>query len=227
MHITDTTEQFRRHMKAAGYADSTVSVYSYWLCEFEKYLEKCGIDDLRKVTRRDILNYREKVITEPLSASTVTLKLRPVKRLFEYLEQSRRILISPAEGLPEIRGAGKRIGTVLTPDEMKRLLSQADMSTDTSVRNRAVMELMYSAGIRVGELVSLEVSDPDFDTRVLRIRRGKGNVQRIVPLGTSALRHLKMYLQEVRPVSVQKKPDEKHLFLNESGTGVSTSWGTH
>lgn len=223
MDITITIKEFKKHMKAAGYADSTVKAYSYWLCEFEKYLEKCGIDDLRKVTRREILNYREKVMSEPASSETRALKLRPVKQMFEYLEQSHRILISPAEGLPEVRGTKKRIKTVLTSDEIKNLFSQAGTASDTSVRNRAVMELMYSTGIRVMELEHLEVHDPDFDSNVIHIHRGKGSRERIVPLGKSVARHLKKYLQEVRPGFAQEKSDEKRLFLSNTGTPLTAN----
>lgn len=223
MDITVTIIEFKKHLKAAGYAESTIKAYCYWLREFEKYLEKRGIEDFRKVTRGEILDYQEKVMSEPLAPETRAVKLRPVKRIFEYMEQSHRLLVNPAEGLSEIRGTKKRIKAVLSHDEIRKLLSQAGAGSGTSVRNRAVMELMYSAGIRVGELVSLEVCDPDFDSRVLHIRRGKGSKDRVVPLGKSAAGHLEIYLREVRPVFAKGKPGEKHLFLGGSGSPLTSN----
>ncbi len=221
MDVTVTIREFRKHLKAAGYADTTVKWYGKWLSQFEQYLRDRGITDLRKVTRQEILAYQEKIMSEPIAAESKSLKIRPVRRLFEHLAETQRLLVSPAEAFAQISVKNRKIGTVLTPGEVTKFLEQPDLSSDTGIRNRAVTELFYSSGIRLNELLSLETHDPDFENMVVRIRIGKGGKQRTVPLGKSASAHLRDYLEKVRPAHAEKNPGERRLFLNSSGGPLS------
>ncbi|MCP4082240.1 MAG: tyrosine-type recombinase/integrase [Planctomycetaceae bacterium] len=221
MNVTETVKEFKKHLKTAGYADTTVKWYGKWLTQFEQYLKDRGITDLRKVTRQEIAAYQEKIMSEPIAAESRGLKIRPVKRLFEHLAESQRLLVNPAEAFAQISVKNRKIGTVLTPGEVAKLLDQADLSLAAGIRNRAVTELLYSSGIRVDELMSLETHDPDFENMVIRIRRGKGGKDRAVPLGKSAFRYLKDYLENVRPVHAETNPGQPRLFLNSSGGPLS------
>lgn len=88
------------------------------------------------------------------------------------------------------------------------------------IRNRAILEVMYATGIRINELVNLEVYHADLKDKVLYIRKGKGRKERVVPLGTHAAVYLKEYLEKVRPRHAKKNPKERNLFLTHSGTAI-------
>jgi len=217
MDVVVTVLEFKHHMKARGYAEATIKNYSENLDLFKLYLDEQNIPDLRKVNHRLILDYQEGVMNKPLAMESKANRIRPVKRLFEYLTESHKLLINPTEGIVETSRKNRKIGTVLTIDEMKKLLDQPNLSLRPHIRNRAIMEVMYSTGIRIKELVSLEVYHVDLKDQVLYIRKGKGGKQRVVPLGKGAVKYLKEYLEHIRPWWARKNPKERRLFLNHSG----------
>jgi integrase/recombinase XerD len=173
--------------------------------------------DMRKVTRDVVEAYREKVMNEPIAVESRALKIRPVKRLFEHLARTHRLLINPAEGIKETCRRGRKIGPVMTLDEMKRLLEAPNLSLRTGIRDRALMEALYSTGMRLDELLFLEISHVDLRDMTLFIRKGKGAKQRVVPLGKNAGRYLREYLEDIRPWYARKNPREGRLFINHSG----------
>jgi integrase/recombinase XerD len=221
MDVVVTVLEFGNYLKSCGYAQSTVESYRENLTLFKRYLEQCSITDLRKVNHQLIVDYQQQVASRPLASETRALRIRAVKRFFEYLTQSHRLLINPTEGIVETSRKNRKIGPVLTIDEVKRLLSQPNLSLRPHFRNRAIMELMFCTGIRIDELVKLEVFHVDLKDQVLYIRKGKGRKQRVVPLGKTAVHYLKQYLEHIRPWWVRKNPKERALFLNHSGLALN------
>jgi integrase/recombinase XerD len=209
--------EFKNQLKARGYAENTIDGYRKNLDLFRRYLEERNITDIRKVNHQLILDYQQKVMSEPIATESKALKIRPVKRLFEYLVETHRLLINPTEGIVETCRKNRRIGTVLSVDEIKRLFNQPNLSLKTHIRDRAIMEVLYSTGIRLDELLSLEVYHVDLKDLVLYIRKGKGKKQRVVPLGKNAAKYLREYLEEIRPYYVRKNPKERTLFLLNTG----------
>jgi site-specific recombinase XerD len=209
--------EFKNQLKARGYAEATIEGYRKNLDQFTRYLEEENITDLRTVTKEIIHHYQVKVMAEPIAMESKALKVRPVKRLFEYLTETNKLLINPTEGIVETTRRNRKIGVVLTIEEMKRLLSQPNLSLKTHIRDRAVMEMLYSTGIRLDELLGLEVYHVDLKENVLYIRKGKGRKERVVPLGKEAARYLREYLEKVRPHHGKRNPKERRLFLNHSG----------
>jgi integrase/recombinase XerD len=210
-------KRFIDHLKARRYADYTISAYSRYLEIFEQYLCDRNISDLKQVTAQVIFDYHEKIMAEPIALASKALKIRPVRRLFKYLEDTHCLLINPADSLVMIHGRSKNIGTVLTIDEIKRLLNQPDLSLDTGIRDRAVMETFYGTGIRKNELLNLEIFDADLKEKTLYVRKGKGRKERMVPLGKNATRYLKLYLEKARPALSKGSQKEQAMFLNRSG----------
>jgi integrase/recombinase XerD len=104
---------------------------------------------------------------------------------------------------------------------MKKLLDQPNLSLRPHIRNKAIMEVMYCTAIRIDELVSLDVYHADLKDKVLYIRKGKGKKQRVVPLGKTAVKHTREYLEHIRPWWARKNPKEKKLFLNHHGLPLS------
>ena len=221
MDVVITIAEYKKQLTARGYAESTVEGYSKNLGLFRRYLEERNISDLRKVTNQIILDYQEKVMSESIAMESKALKIRPVKRLFEYLVETHKLLINPTEGIVETCRINRKVGTVLTVDEISRLLAQPNLSLKTHIRDRAIMELFYSTAIRVDELVNLEVYNVDLKDRVLYIRKAKGRKQRVVPFGKTACKYLREYLEKIRPYYGKKNPKERRLFLLNNGLPIT------
>jgi integrase/recombinase XerD len=221
MDVIVTIAEFVNQLKARGYASNTIISYRRNLSHFKRYLAGRQLADLRKATASVVHEYQQKVMAELIAMESKALKIRAVKRLFEYLTESHRLLINPTEGIVETCRKGRRIGSVLTIDEVKKLFCQPNLSLKTGLRDRAIMEVLYCTGIRIDEFMALEVYHVDLKDKVLYIRKGKGRTQRVVPLGKAALKYLKEYLYRIRPYYVRKNPRQRTLFVNHSGGSLS------
>ena len=221
MDILLTITEFKNHLKALGYAESTIEGYRKGLDLFRRYLQDRKLFDLRKVTNQVILDYQITVMAQPIAMESKSLKIRPVKRLFEHLTATHKLLINPTEGIVETCRKNRKIAPVLTAPEIKDLLGQPDLSLKTGIRDRTVMEVLYSSAIRLDELLHLETHHADLKDKVIYIRKGKGKKQRVVPLGKSAVKHLREYLEKVRPYSTKKTPGERRLFLLNTGRPIT------
>jgi integrase/recombinase XerD len=217
MDVAVVIAEFKNYLSSCGYALRTVASYRENLAPFAAYLQSRGIDDLRKVTAAVIEDYQHQVMATDLAAESKALRLRPVKRLFEYLVAGHKLLINPAETIIETCRKHRRIGPVLSVKEVKKLMAQPNLSLRPHLRNRAVMEVMYATGLRINELVHLQVYDVDLTDKVIFIRKGKGRKQRVVPLSKTAAGFLKEYLEKIRPWWVRKNPRQRRLFLNHHG----------
>ena len=212
---------FVKKLHASGYAASTIEGYTRNLSFFKRYLSAHGIDDLRKVTPKLIHEYQQSVAAEPLATESKAMRIRPVKRLFEHLVADHRLLINPTEGVVETCRKGRKIGPVLTFEEVKILLDQPNLKLKTGIRDRAVMEVFYSSGPRLAELLSLEIYDADLKEKVFFIRKGKGRKDRVVPIGKNAVNYIRQYLQSVRSGFAMPNTNEPILFLNKRGYPLS------
>jgi integrase/recombinase XerD len=221
LDILTTITEFKQHLKALGYADATMESYRKNLDLFCRYLKGRDVTDMRKVTHALICDYQQAVMAQTIAMESKALKLRPVKRLFEYLVKIHKLLINPTEGIVETCRKNRKIGTVLTVAEIKKLLEQPNLSLKTGIRDRAVMEVLYAAAIRLNELLSLEVYHVDLSDKVLYIRKGKGRKQRVVPLGKTATAWLREYLERVRSYYAKKNPKERRLFLLNTGLAMN------
>jgi integrase/recombinase XerD len=227
MEADTVIKEYQNHLKALGYAAATVEIYRKNLGQFRRYLAGEEIRDLRRVSRETVLSYQARVMDEENAMETKALKLRPVKRLFEHLVESNRLLINPAEGIVETCRRNRKAGVVLTVKEIKKLFDQPNLSFTCQIRNKAIMELLYATGIRLDELLTLTVHDPDFKEKVLYVRKGKGKKQRLVPVGKTALQTLKEYLDKIRPKHAKRNPGERTLFLDNRGKPLTPACIRH
>jgi len=205
-----TINRFKRHLTALGYADNTIDIYQRNLDQFQRYLDSRNITDLRQVTRSVMLDYQETLSNDKTAPETKASKIRSVKRFFEYLVDENKLLINPSEGMVEVSRKNRKIGTVLTITEINKLLDQPDTSL-AGLRNRAVMEVLYSTGVRIDELIHLEIKDLNREDGTLYIRKAKGGNERIIPIGKRALKHVDRYLDQLS----DGRPDR--IFINRSG----------
>ena len=220
MDVVIVLTEYKNQLKGRGYAPTTIESYTWNLDQFKHYLEEVNISDIRSVTKQVIIDYQAKVMSESIALESKALKIRPVKRLFEYLTETHRLLINPTDGIVETSRKNRKVGTVLTIDEVKKLLNQPNLSIRIHIRDRAVMEVLYSSGIRLDELLNLEVYHVDLKDKVLYIRKGKGRTQRVVPIGKQAAFYVKEYLENIRPHYARKNPKERILFLTNEGLAM-------
>ena len=127
MDILTTIAEFKQHLKAQGYAESTLESYRKNLDLFCRYLQGRDVADMRKITYPLICDYQQAVMAQPIAMESKALKLRPVKRLFEYLVKTHRLLINPTEGIVETCRKNRKIGPVLSIEEVKKLMAQPNL----------------------------------------------------------------------------------------------------
>ncbi|MBX2968393.1 MAG: site-specific tyrosine recombinase XerD [Cyclobacteriaceae bacterium] len=154
-----------------------------------------------------------------MSAYSQARILSGIKGFYKYLMFEELIEKDPTELLegPKI---GRKLPDTLNYEEIVKLLEAIDLSTPEGSRNRAMLEVLYSSGLRVSELVELKLNNIYFDVGFLRVI-GKGNKERLVPLGRDAMKYLKIYIDEVRVHVPVKKGFESHVFLNRFGKKIS------
>jgi integrase/recombinase XerD len=214
---------FTEHLKVLNRSPATIEAYSEHARSFLEAIDQ----DVRAVTRTALeswiagLHDYTTATGKPYSIGTISLKVRSIKRLFEYLEKVNRILVNPAEFIREpkkVRGLPRNI---LTPAEARQILDQPNLGTLTGIRDRAVLEVFYSTGVRLEELCSLTIYDADLQGGMLRITKGKGKKDRVVPLGKHAVRSLREYITKVRPHFTRKNRTERRLFIDARGKPLS------
>jgi integrase/recombinase XerD len=169
------------------------------------------------------LHYYRKQDGQPLSHASQRGKLIPVKGFFKWLTRHNHILYNPASELEMARLPRRLPKHVLTAEEVESVLRQIDTGDPLGVRDRAVIETLYSTGIRRMELVNLHVLDVDAERGTLLVRQGKGSKDRLVPIGERALYWINRYVAQVRLHLVVGR-DDGTLFLTRTGEVFNLNW---
>jgi len=220
--MNDLLFSFTEHMQVRGYSPATKAHYQGHLQGFIVWLSKTGVTDLTRVTRDMLITWQASITQRPdYAIATICIKVRAVKRLFEYLEAANHILINPAEYLKEPKKETRLPRVVLTKEEVLKILDQPNLSTLTGIRDRTILEVFYSTGIRLAELTNLTIYDVDLQGGLLRINKGKGAKDRVIPLGKHAITFLKEYITRVRPHHTKKNKKVRILFVSRFGTPLS------
>lgn len=227
---------FVANLEVKGYSTASRKAYGLHIDGFLAFLRGQGVLDVRRVGKDLLKTYEAQVALgqtktgKPYGWGTKCLKIRSVKRLFEWLEDTQKILVNPAEFIKEPKRPSRLPGQILTSEQVERVLDQADLTKPEGIRDRAILEVFYSTGIRLGELRHLTLLDIDLGNGLLRVNQGKGGKDRVVPLGEMACRFLKEYLTKVRPhLLAAKSPqqDNQVLFLNHWGGPLSKTLIEH
>lgn len=211
--------EFRAWLKTSNYRPASLASYTGMLKPFFDWLAKEQITDLRTLTRAHLSQYAAEITAQTtISRPTQALRIRAVKRLFGSLVESNHLLIDPSAGLRDPSTGQRLPRPVLTQAKMKKLLSQPNTSIKQGIRDRALLELLYSTGLRIGEAAALTVYDVDLEAGLLSVRSGKGGKARVVPLGQTATRWLREYLEKIRPRQNRLAPHQRALFLTQQGS---------
>ena len=196
-----------------GLSPTTRESYRLDLAQLKAFLRQYGVAALTRVRPAHVREFLQSLRTGR-SPATVARKLAAVKGLFRFLEGQRRITRSPTAFIETPR-LWQKLPQTLNVSEVERLLASV-AAQGLGLRDLAMLELLYGTGLRVSELVSLDLGSCNFDVGFVRCI-GKGNKERIVPLGRAASAALGRYLKDERPRLTAKRPEVVSLFVNRRG----------
>jgi len=220
--ITPYLNRFLEHSAAIALSPRTVDIRARMLKRFIHWCDERGLDRPQDITRPILERYRRylyhyrKSNGEPISFATQQQRLVPIKAFFKWLTKENHILYNPASEMELPRVHRRLPKHILTDTEVGRILNQTMLHGELGIRDRAIIETLYSTGIRRSELVNLKLYDVDTRNGTLMVREGKGKKDRMVPLGQRAGIWIGKYTDEVRPGLVVE-PDDGSLFLHEYG----------
>ena len=211
-------DAYLRHARLErGLALNTVEAYGRDLARFAAPLQDLP---LRQLRRSHVSAFLESLEREGLGARSRARALVAVRRLLRFLELEGLLEGDPVEGVQSPR-LPKTLPRVLSPEETGKLLAAVDAATPMGLRDRAMVEVLYGAGLRVSELVGLPLSGVDRRGALLRVV-GKGGHERVVPVGRAAMDALEQYLERARPQLLGDRPDRGHaVFLSRRGSGMT------
>lgn len=195
-----------------GLAANTIASYRHDLDRFRKYLEKKG-RELTEVERLDLVDYLKGLYSAGYKPASIARGVASLRSFFRFLAADGHIGRDPA-ALLESPKRWQTLPKYLRPDEVDRLLAQADPSTPAGLRDKAMLELLYATGLRVSELVKVKVQDLNLQIGYMTCL-GKGSKERIIPVGSQARDWIQKYSREARNLLL-KEPGP-YLFLNQQG----------
>ena len=216
--IDPLVDRFLEHLVVErGLAQNSLDAYRRDLTRYTAYLRgrkrlPTALD--RTVIPRYLLELRE----AGLSPRSVARHLSAIRQFHRFLVREGIVTEDPTAHLESPR-PWRRLPGVLSSAEVERLLAPRPLTTPQAMRDRAMLEVLYASGLRVSELVGLRLSDLDFSVGVVRVL-GKGNKERLVPLGDAAIASLRAYLTRARPL-LEKRRAVPHLFLGRHGRGLT------
>jgi len=215
--LREMVEAFIEHLVARGYAVGTVQAYRLRLLHFVAFVE---VDRANDITAHHLEGYRQQLRQMRLRKRTQNGALTIVRGFFRWLVRSNLRLDNPAAGLSLGRAPRPLPPRPFTADEVERLLAGIDTRQPLGLRDRALIEVLYSTGIRLAELTGLDLDDLDPKRGLIMIRHGKGGRSRTIPIGERAVDWVGRYLRQVRP-RLLRWPDEAAVFLSLEGHRLS------
>jgi integrase/recombinase XerD len=215
MELSATISSFMTHVKVEkGLSSNTVEAYQRDLVKFTDFAKKRKLS-LEAIRRDDLVDFLAGLYRQKLESKTVARHLVTLRNFFRFAQMQEVIPEDPSLHLesPKIR---RSLPGYLRLEEVERLLLQPDAKTPLGQRDKAMLEVLYSTGLRVSELIGLRVSDLDASVGCVRCI-GKGDKERIVPVGKRALSMVEKYLHDARPKLLGKVTGTAALFLNRRG----------
>lgn len=204
-----------------GLSENTVAAYRRDLTKLNQHLLEQNTS-LKKVTHRQLETFVEALHNQSLSHNTQARVVSAIKSFYRYLLYEGLIEETPA-ALLEGPKSTQKLPTYLTNDEFEQLLQSIDLSKSSGERDKAVLEVLFSCGLRVSELVDLRRSDVHHQDRYVRVV-GKGNKERLVPIGSKALDQIKRYERAYRDKLTIQPGNTDVLFLNQRGNPISRNY---
>jgi integrase/recombinase XerD len=199
-----------------GLSRNTVNAYATDLKKYLLFMKEQGREAV-KAGKSDILNFLELLRSDGYAISTVCRYISSIKALYKFLLLEKRMQDDPTENL-QMPKKWERVPKALSVSDVKDLLD-AKFSPKTALRDSSMLELLYSSGLRVSELVNIKLGDIHFDAGFIRVL-GKGSKERIVPVNLRALEKIKNYSEKERP-GILKKKQSPYLFVTRTGRSMT------
>jgi integrase/recombinase XerD len=196
------------------YSENTIKSYKNDLNNFSKYVENKNIE---KIDENYIKNYIKHLNKKNETTKTISHNISTLRSFYKFLLIEQKTKHNPMEYI-ELPKTKKTLPTTLSIEEIDKLLD-IKLKDEFSYRNKAMLELMYSSGLRVSELINVKIHDIDISNCIIRVM-GKGSKERIIPLGDYAIKYVEIYLKDYRKKLVKKKQND-YLFLNNHGTSMT------
>ena len=197
-------------------SDNTLESYKRDLKQFKSFVEKYSLH-YHRINEQDIVDYLEELKSDGKKASSISRSLAAIRSFYQYLLRKKKIKVDPTIGVqaPKIE---KKAPNVLTSEEVELLLEQPKDIDLKGIRDKAMLEFAYATGMRVTEIISLDIDDVNFREGYVVCR--DANKGRVIPLGTLSLKALKEYTEHAREVLI-KTEDERALFVNLNGSRLT------
>ena len=217
MKISEVKDQFYTFLIVErGDLDSTITTYEDDINQFELFVDNKDISELK---REDIEDFMRFLSAEGMKSATIIRRITTIRGFYLFLAREGLIKESLI-GLRLPKGE-KKLPNVLSFEEVEDLLDAPNIENDSELRDKAMLETMYASGLRVSELLSLQLGNINFNEGYLKIK-GKGSKERIVPIGEFALDFINRYVTLVRPKYAKNRT--KYLFLNRDGAPISRQY---
>ena len=214
--------QFLQWLHERNYSTRTVDNREVYLRYFILWCDERGLTRPQEITRPILERYQRYMFLyrkkdgQPLSTRSQATRVTPIRAWFKWLTKTNRILYNPASDLDLPRMEQRLPKHILTANEADQIMNVPDISTATGLRDRAILETLYSTGIRRMELIALNQYAIDYERGTLMVRQGKGKKDRMIPIGERALAWIQKYRDEVRP-QIALAQDDGTLFLSQLG----------
>lgn len=210
-------KEFSNYLKLErSLSDNSIEAYVHDVALLQQYIELSALQvSPLSITSKHLQGFLQHINELGMSAYSQARILSGLKSFYKYLLVEELIQKDPT-ALIEGPKIGRKLPDTLSYPEIEKLLEAIDLSTPEGARNRAMLEVLYSSGLRVSELVELKIPNIYFDVGFLRVI-GKGNKERLVPVGRDAMKFLKIYLEEIRVHVPIQKGFDSYAFLNRRG----------
>ncbi|MDF2479401.1 MAG: site-specific tyrosine recombinase XerD [Sphingobacterium sp.] len=209
-------EQFLKFER--GLSINSIEAYLNDVSKFQIYCEDNGLV-LNKIVRKDIQDFLQWLQEFNISPFTQSRLISGLKTFFSFLIIEHELDNNPTELLQAPRLA-RKLPSVLSIHEIDQVIAAIDLSSTEGQRNKTIIEVLYGCGLRVSELVNLKISNLFLDVEFIKVE-GKGSKERLIPIGQQAIKHLRLYLDSIRPHIKIKNGNEDIVFLNRRGSALS------
>ena len=219
----DYRKQFINFLRTEkSLSENTVQSYSFDLKKFSDFLDTIKVSGIDEASEKSVIDFLRSLRSvkgeKPISEKSMARMLSTLRSYYRFLETEGVISANPMENIDSPRQK-RELPEVLSVSEIDSILSKPDVSDKLGLRDRAILETMYASGLRVSEVINLQLSDIITDEEFLRVM-GKGSKERIVPIGSSALDWVKKYVEGSRSI-LRNDKSENYLFLNFRGKKLS------
>lgn len=209
-------EQFLKFER--GLSINSIDAYLNDVSKFQVYCEDNNLV-LNQIARKDIQDFLQWLQEFNISPFTQSRLISGLKTFFSFLIIEHELDNNPTELLQAPR-LSRKLPSVLSIHEIDQLIAAIDLSSTEGERNKTIVEVLYGCGLRVSELVNLKISNLFLDVEFIKVE-GKGSKERLIPIGQQAIKHLRLYLDSVRPHIKIKDGNEDIVFLNRRGSALS------